>query len=325
MNRRRFVLAPAAAAVLPAWPTRAQIRPFPSQPVRIVVPTPPGGAFDTLARQLADRLAPLLGQSVVVENRAGSGTLLGTDAAAKAIPDGHTLLLGALSNIALNPGLYPRLPYQPLRDFKPIGLAVSYSYTLIARKNLRQRSLVEVVREARERPDTLTYASAGNGSGQHVAAALLFGQAQVKLVHVPYRGVQAAYQDLLGDRVDLLFDISPVARAHVDAGSVTALAVSSRERQPFHPQTPSVRETGVAPLEMESWFGLFAPSGVPAAALERLRNAFGQVMGQADLAQRIETLGGRVLRMSTAQTETFVKEEVAKWTQLVRDAHITAD
>jgi tripartite-type tricarboxylate transporter receptor subunit TctC len=217
--------------------------------VKIIVPQPPGGGFDTGARVLADRLSPLLGQPPLVENRPGAGTLVGTEAAAKAPPDGYTLLLGALSNIALNPGLYDKLSYDPLRDFVPIGLAVTWSYTLLARKDLPHKDLNELVAFARANPEQITYASAGRGSGQHIAMAVTAQLADIKLA-------QAAYQDVLGGRVDLFFDISSTARAQVDAGSVRALAVSSAEPQPMHPEVPSIAETGMAALDMESWFGL---------------------------------------------------------------------
>jgi len=323
MVRIRILLQ--AALALAALPASAQAPAYPSQPVRLIVPQPPGGGFDAVARLLAEKLAPLLGQPVVVENRAGSGTVVGTDAVAKAAPDGYTLLLGGLSNIALNPGLYPKLAYEPLRDFRPVGLAVSYSYTLIGRKDLPHATLAELVRHARDNPDQLSYASAGVGSGQHIAAAVLFQQAGVKLLHVPYRGAQPAYQDLLGGRVDLLFDISPTARAQVDAGSVKALAVSSRERQPFHPGVPSLVETGIAALEMESWFGIFAPAAVPAPVLARLRADFDKVMAMPDVIERFRSLGGKPLRLSVEQTEGLIQAEVAKWGRLVRETGITLD
>ena len=326
MLRRDLLRAGLAACPLAAArPLRAQPRAYPAQPIKLIVPQPPGGGFDAVARLLADRLAPLLGQAVVVENKPGSGTVLGTDAAAKATPDGYTLLLGALSNIALNPGLYPKLPYDPVRDFKPIGLAVSYAYTLIGRKDLPYRNLQELVQHARAHPDGLSYASAGIGSGQHIAAAILCQQARIKLQHVPYRGAQPAYQDLLGGRVDLLFDIAPTAKVQIDAGSVKPLAVSSRGRQAFHPDVPSLVETGVVPLEMESWFGVFAPAAVPAAVLARLRAEFAKVLAQPELAERFKTQGGRPLRMSVAETESFLQAELHKWTKLVRDTGISLE
>ena len=241
---------PASIVVVRWAPSRLRWRPFgaraqsdfPNRPLKIIVPQPPGGGFDFVGRTLADSLQRALGQSVVVENRPGSGTLVGTDAAAKSAPDGYTLLVGSVSNLVLNVGLYPSLPYEPQRDFEPIGVAVAYSYTLMGRKDLGLDSLAEVLKQAKAKPRALTYASAGNGSGQHVLAAATWHSAGVELVHVPYRGAQAAYQDLLGGRVDLFFDLAPTARTQFGAGTVKALATSGAQRNPMHPDVPTLRE-----------------------------------------------------------------------------------
>jgi tripartite-type tricarboxylate transporter receptor subunit TctC len=299
--------------------------PYPQQTIKIVVPQPPGGGFDTVGRLLAERLSQAMGQSVIVENRTGAGTLVGTEAVAKAAPDGYTLLIGGLSNMALNPGFYPRLSYDPVKDFNVIGLAVTYSYTLVARKDLPMSSLAELIAHAKSNPDKLNYASAGNGSGQHIAAAVLSNLAGVKMTHVPYRGAQAAYQDLIAGRVDLFFDLSPTAKIQVEADRVKALAVSSRDRQSFHPAVPSVLETGVAKLDMESWFGLFAPAATPPAIMQRLRTEFAAVMAQPELLERFQKTGGRPLKISTSDAETFVKLEAERWTRLVREAGVKAD
>jgi tripartite-type tricarboxylate transporter receptor subunit TctC len=308
--------------VLALAPAEAQT--YPDRPVRIIVPQPPGGGFDTVARVLADKLGPLLGQGFVVENKPGAGTLVGTEAAAKAPPDGYTLLLGALSNIALNPGLYPKLPYDPLKDFTPIGLAVTWSYTLVARKDLPHKDLAELIAFARANPEAVTYASAGRGSGQHIAMAVTEQLAGVKLTHVTYRGAQAAYQDILGGRVDLFFDISSTARAQVDGGTVRALAVSSKQRQAMHPDVPSVLETGVAALDMESWFGLFAPAATPPDVLARLRTEFGKVIAMPEVAETFAKTGGRVLKLSLAETDALIRSDLERWTKLLQQAGITA-
>ena len=322
MHALRLLLLVACLAVAAAAPASAQT--YPDHAIKLIVPQPPGGGFDTVARILADRLAPLLGQPLVVENRPGAGTLVGTEAAARAPADGYTLLLGALSNIALNPGLYPRLNYDPLKDFVPIGLAVTWSYTLVARKDLPHKDLKELIAFARANPEKITYASAGRGSGQHIALAVTAELAGVKLTHVPYRGAQAAYQDILGERVDLFFDISSTARPQVDAGAVRALAVSSRERQPMHPEVPSVAETGVAPLDMESWFGLFAPAATPAAVIARLRAEFAKVVASPEVAELFAKTGGRTLRLTPADTDALIRRDVERWTKLIKDAGITA-
>lgn len=298
---------------------------FPQRPLKVIVPQPPGGGFDFVARVLAEKLSLSFKQPVVVENRTGSGTLVGTDAAAKSPADGYTLLTGSVSNLALNPGLYRNLPYDPLRDFEPVGLAVSYSYTLVGRKDLPFNSLPELVAYAKANPGKLTYASAGNGSGQHVLAAALWHLAGVQLVHVPYRGAQPAYADLLGGRVDVFFDLSSTARPQVDAGTIKALAVSGAARNPMHPQVPTVRETGAAALELESWFGYFVPAKTPKAELERLQKDFLAVVKMPEVMERFEKAGGKPMALVGDEARALVRRDVERWTKLIADAGIKAD
>lgn len=293
-----------------------------AKPLRIVVPQPPGGGFDFVSRVLAENLGKQTGQSVVVENRPGSGTLVGTDAVAKAAPDGSTLLTGSISNMALNMGLYANLPYDSLRDFEVIGLAVAYSYTLMARKDLPFKSLTELVAHAKTNPGKLTYASAGNGSGQHVLAAALWHLAGVELVHIPYRGAQAAYQDLLGERVDLFFDLSSTARPQVEAGKVRALAVSGSTRLAMHPEVPTLTETGVAALELESWFGLFAPARTPTEVIAKLRADFARTAASPEVQSIFTKAGGKPLSLSAEQAKLMVARDVERWSGLVRSLGI---
>jgi tripartite-type tricarboxylate transporter receptor subunit TctC len=313
------------ALVLPAVsPVLAQDA-YPQRPLKVIVPQPPGGGFDFVARVLAEKLSLALKQPVVVENRTGSGTLVGTEAAAKSPADGYTLLTGSVSNLALNPGLYRNLPYDPLRDFEPVGLAVSYSYTLVGRKDLPFSSLPELVAFAKANPGKLTYASAGNGSGQHVLAAALWHLAGVQLVHVPYRGAQPAYADLLGGRVDVFFDLSSTARPQVDAGALKALAVSGAARNSMHPQVPTVRETGAAALELESWFGYFAPAKTPKPELERLQKEFLAVARLPEVMERFEKAGGKPMALVGDDARALVRRDVERWTKLIGDAGIKAD
>jgi tripartite-type tricarboxylate transporter receptor subunit TctC len=297
---------------------------FPNRPLKIIVPQPPGGGFDFVARTLSEPLQRQLAQSVVVENRPGSGTLVGTDAAAKSAPDGYTLLVGSVSNMVLNAGLYPRLPHDSQRDFEPIGVAVGYSYTLMSRKDLGIDSLKELLQQAKAKPRALTYASAGNGSGQHVLAAATWHSAGVELLHVPYRGAQAAYQDLLGGRVDLFFDLAPTARTQIGAGSVKALATSGAQRNPMHPDVPTLREAGVD-LELESWFGLFAPARTPAPALARLREELQRTANSADVQAAFTKAGGRPLPLGAEETRALLARDLQRWVPLVRAAGLKAD
>lgn len=320
--RRRHAI---AALALAAASGLAQAQAWPARPVRIVVPQPPGGGFDTVGRLLADRYGKVTGQSFVVENRTGSGTLVGTDFAAKAAPDGYTLLVGSVSNLALNPVLYANLPYDSLKDFEPVGLLVSYSYTLVARKDLPLQTLPEVLAYAKANPGRLNYASAGNGSGQHVLAAALWHLAKVDVAHVPYRGAQPAYQDLLGGRVDLFFDLSPTARVQVDAGNAKALAVSGAARNPMHPQVPTVQETGAAALELESWFGLFAPAKTPPEVLQKLRPDFARVAALPDVQEALVKGGGKPLALIGDDARVLVKRDVDHWSRLVKTLAIRAE
>ncbi len=324
VQRRAIVRALPAAALLGLAPGAWAQGAYPNRPLRVIVPQPPGGGFDFVARQLAERLSKQIGQGVVVENKTGSGTLVGTEAAAQAAPDGYTLLMGSVSNIALNMGLYDKLSYDSLRDFEPVGLAVSYSYTLTARQDLPLNTLKDVVAYAKANPGKLTYASAGNGSGQHVLAAALWHLAGVNVVHVPYRGAQAAYMDMLGGRVDLFFDLSSTARAQIEGGKIKPLALSGAERNPMHPDVPTITESGVAQLDLESWFGYFVPSKTPADVQERLRSELAKVIAQPELQETFRKAGGKPLALNTEQTRALVKRDVDRWTKLVREIGIKA-
>ena len=310
--------------VLAACCAAAAAQTFPSRVVRVVVPQPPGGGFDAVARTVSEPFAALLGQPVIVENRPGGGTFVGTEAVAKADADGYTLLLGASANLTLNPGLYDKLPYDP-KDFVPVGIAATFSYTLAARNDLPYGSLREIVDYARANPGKLTYASGGNGTGQHIAAAVLFKGAGVEITHVPYKGAQAVYQDLIPGRVDLFFDNSATARPHIEGGRVRAVAVSSPERLAYHPQVPTVRETGVLDFDMVTFVGYFARAATPPAALARLRADFDKVMAQPEVAAMLEKRGARPVRMTVREAEALVARDTETWTRLIRSAGIRAD
>lgn len=298
---------------------------FPTKPLKMIVPQPPGGGFDLTGRVVAQKLSELLGQSVVVENRTGAGTLIGTDAAAKAPADGYTLVVGGFSNIAANVGLYKKLPYDPLVDFVPIGMVSSVGYALVARRDLPAASLKELIDYARANPGKLTYASGGVGTGQHIAGAALAQLTGAEMVHVPYRGAQAAYQDLLTGRVDLFFDNAATAKQFVDSGQVKGLAMSTASRWSGLPQLPTVNETGVANLELEAWFGIFTRSGTPPAVLDRLRREMARVVEAPEVSAKLGGGAARMLKMAPEEADAFVRSEVAKWSVVIRNAGISAD
>lgn len=307
-----------------ALASSVQAQTYPSRPIRVVVPQPPGGGFDLVARVLAEPLARVMGNPVVVENRPGGGTIVGTEAVAKADPDGHTILLGANANIAFNPGLYAKLPYDPKADFVPIGLATFNSYTLVARGDLPFKSLKDIIEHARANPGKLTYASAGNGTGQHIVAAVTFHRAGIAITHVPYKGAGPAYQDLIPGRVDMFFDNSATAQPHVEGGRVKAIAVSSAERFSALPNVPTVRENGVD-FDLEAWIGYFVRAGTPEPIVARLRSDLDKVLAMPEIASSLQKRGYRTVRMSAKETEALVARDIDKWTQAIRSAGISVD
>ena len=312
-----------ALSGLSALPLAAQT--YPDRLLKLVVPQPPGGGFDLVGRVVADRLGPLLGQSVIVENKPGSGTLVGTDSVAKAAPDGYTLLVGALPNIVLNVGLYPKLPYDPLKDLTPVGMAVSFTYALTTRKDLPYKDVNEVIAFAKANPEKIIYASGGRGTGQHIAMAVTNQLSGVKMTHVPYRGAQSAYQDILGGRIDLFFDNVSTALPLIEGDQVKVMAVSSKARHPRLPQVPTIAETGVADFELDTWFGIFVPSATPKPIQDRLRAEMAKVVADPKFTETFVKTGGIPMNLTAAETDALISRDMARWTKLIKDAGVTAE
>lgn len=303
----------------------AQPQGFPARPIRIIVPTGPGGGFDIQARTIAQKLSEKPGLNVIVENRPGAGSLNGTEGVAKTAADGYTLLYGGLTNMAANVGLYKKLPYDPIADFTTVAKTVFIPFCLIARKDLPQSSLKDLLAFGRTNPGKINYASAGVGTGQHVAAAVMFKLANVEAVHVPYKAGAPAVQDVIASRVDVFFDNCGPAKQYVDAGQVRLLAVSSRERNAAFPGVPTAAESGVADMEMDSWAGLYIHSATPAPIVQWLRKEVAAALEAPDVVARLERGGGRVSKMSINEADTFLRAEVTKWRTLIPQAGITAD
>ena len=319
-GRAAFVLSALAAALAPSG-LAAQT--FPDRPIKIIVPVGPAGSYDLVGRLLADQLSRRLGQSVSVENRAGGGMNIGTQAVAIAPPDGTTLLVGGLANIVFNAGLYKKLPYDALNDFTPVALVFNISYTLVGAKSLPYANVQEIIAAARKEPDALKVANVGIGSGQHIFGAAFQKLTRTKLLEVSYRGSAAAFPDVLTGRVDLFFDSTPAALPYVKSDQVKGLAVLAAKRNAQMPDVPTMTEAGVPGLEIDSWIGLFAPARTPPAIMARLRQEIAQSL--PELKPRFEANGGELLEMPFDQLDAFVKSEHAKWIKVIQDAGISLD
>jgi len=313
------------AVLLAVVASSAGAQTYPDRAVRIIIPVGPGGGFDFLARIVAPKLSERLGQPVVAENRPGAGSLIGTEAVAKAPHDGYTLLVGGASNMAANSGIYKNLSYDPVADFKPVSISMSLAVCLLARKDLPQASLKELIDFARANPGKVTYASAGAGSLQHIAGALLAHLNGAQMLHIPYKGASAAQTDQLAGRVDLLFGVCSVKKQFVDSGQLKVLAVASASRAAEFANVPTVAETGVAPLEIDSWFGFFVGARTPQPIVDRLRSELTAIIASPEVAERLTRDGGRLLRMSPRESEAFVQAEVTKYRTLLPKAGVTAD
>jgi tripartite-type tricarboxylate transporter receptor subunit TctC len=309
-----FLMAFAAPAALAQdYPTRA---------VRIVVPSAPGGGYDVIGRLLAERFTSEFGHAFVVENRPGGGTLVGTQAVASASPDGYTLLIGGLANMAFNPGLHKDLRYDPVKDFAPVAMVGAFTYALVGRRDLPQADLGEVIAFARANPGKLSIATSGVGTGQHVSALMLKRFANIDLLEVQYKGAQPAYIDLLAGRVDLFFDNTTTARPFIADGRVKPYMTSGSVRDTLLPDVPTAAQAGLPDLVLDSWLGLFAPAKTSQAVIERLRGATLSAVADAQVRRRLESTGWRIIAMSPEETRGFVKREAEKWPALLRHAGI---
>lgn len=295
---------------------------YPSRTVRVVVPQPPGGGTDTIARLIADRLSKQLGQAFIVENRPGAGTLVGTEVVARAAPDGYTLLVGLNGNMAVNPSLYKNLSYDPIRDFTPVAMLANYPFLLVVNKDLPAKSVKDLIAMAKAKPGTVNYASAGNGTGQHLAMELFKMLTGANFTHVPYRGAQAAYIDVFSGQVPIFFDNISTAAAQVKGGMVRALAITTKERSKKLPELPTIAESGIPTYEYHTWFGLWAPNKTPRPIIEKLNTEVRKALSDPDVIKNISASSGEPATMPLADIEPFVKAEIAKWAEVVKKAGI---
>ena len=321
---RSLAWAAAALAVLAGCNTVAQAQTnYPDRPVKIIVPIGPGGSYDLIGRQLADALSKRTGQSFFVENKPGAGTVVGTQAAAQSEPDGYTLLVGGLSNMAFNSALYSKLAYDPKKDFVPVALVYRFGYVMVGRKDLPQAKLADIVAAAKANPGAVSVATAGVGTGQHLVAAAFMNAAGVKLQEVPYKGSPPAFTDLLAGRIDLFFDSIAAGLPYVQSGQARGIAVLSSKRSPLAPDVPTMSEAGVPGLDVDSWLGIFAPAKTPPEIVAKLRGDIRAVL--PDLKERFEKSGGEVFDLPNDKLEAFVASEYENWTTLIREIGIKLD
>ncbi len=322
---RRLVLALAAAAALASPPLAfAQSAAYPSKPIRLIVPYPPGGPLDLAARALAEQVKDSLG-TVVVENRPGAGGNVGVDFVAKQPADGYTLVVGAVATHAINPWLFAKLPYDPVKDFAPITLIAQVPNVLVmtpeTAAKLKINSVADLVNHMRRNPGRLSYASGGNGSGGHMAGELLKSMAKVSMVHIPYPGAAPAQLSVLAGQTDLMFDNLASAAANIRAGKLRAFAVTSAARAPSFPELPTMAEAGgkeLAGFDVTTWFGILAPAGTPQPIVARLNDEFRKALLSAEMKERLSKMGAEPAPTSPGEFAAFIKSELAKYEKVVK-------
>jgi tripartite-type tricarboxylate transporter receptor subunit TctC len=312
------------AALLALASAGASAQAYPSRAIHIIAPFPAGGGYDFLARLLGAEMGRTFGQPVIVENKAGANGNIGTDAAAKSAPDGYTLLMGGNSPLSLNVGLYPRLPYDPLRDFETISRVATQPNLFAANPKVPVKSVAELVAYAKANPGKLTYASNGNGSPQHLAAEQLKRMAGIDIVHVPYKGAAPTAAALLAGEVSVAFNIILLPLPHVQSGKLTGLAVASSKRSPLAPDIPTMAELGY-PIDIDTWYGLVAPAGTPKEVIAKVNAETVRILNIAELRDRTRSQGIELGGSTPDEFSAFLKADIAKWTKAIREMNIAID
>lgn len=302
-------------------PVAAQER-YPSRAVRLLVPVPPGGVLDILARLLAPRMSDALKQNIIVENRAGANGNIAVEFVAKSQPDGLNVLFGQVSNLTVNPAIYPNIPFDTLRDLAPVGLVASTPQLMAVSANSKLQSVVDMVREARAKPGTLTFASAGQGSLGHLAFELIQISGGIKLVHIPYKGASPALIDLLGGRGDLIILAQPALMGHIRSGKMRALAILTSSRASDLPNLPTLSESGFPGIESSNWFALMVRAGTPEPIIMRLNSELNRALEDKDLRAKYVQEGATPIGGSVQQLAEQIKVDLAKWKRVVTEAGI---
>ena len=307
------VMSPATAQTASEWPTK---------PLRFVVPYPPGGPLDAMARALAEEVRQPLGQTIIVENKPGAGGNIGVDLVGRSDPDGYTLVMGAVATFAINPWLFEKLPYDPIKDFQPITLVASVPNVLIVNTDFAAKNQINSVQDliafGKKNPTALYFASGGNGSAGHLAGELLNSRAGITATHVPFAGAAPAMTALLGDQTQMMFDNLASAAPLIESGKVKALAVTTKQRSSMLPDLPTIEESGIAGYDLGTWFGVFVPAGTPDDVVKRLHGVYADALNSPQIQKRLAAMGSDAKPNTPQEFSAMVKEEMAKYEEIVK-------
>jgi tripartite-type tricarboxylate transporter receptor subunit TctC len=298
---------------------------YPAKPIRLIVPFPPGGPADALARLVGEKMAASLGKAVVVENRPGAGGNIGMEVGAKAAPDGYTLVLAPAGNLTVNPSLYRSMPYDVGRDFAPITVLATVPNILVVHPSVAAKTVTQLVQYAKAHPGELNFSSPGNGSGAHLAGELLKSMAAVDMTHVPFNGIAPAVTAVLGGQVQAMFAGAPSVLQHVKSGKLRALGVASLARVAAAPDLPTLAESGFPGFDVTSWYGIVAPAGTPSQVIDRLQSEMTKALKEPDVRENLAGMGAEPVGNTPAEFAATIRSETAKWSKIVKDAKITAE
>lgn len=318
---RVIALSSALVAAALALTSAVTAQTYPTRPIRIVVPLPPGGSNDVVARMVGETIRASLGQPVVVENRPGGSGIIGTELVAKSAPDGHTLLMANTSHV-INPGLFAKLPYDPIRDFAAVALMSSTHFALVVHPSVPARSVKEFIAVAKARPGALTFASAGNGAPHHLAMELLKSTARVKLTHVPYKGAGQFVPALVAGEVSSVIGAINSLLPHLKSGRLRALGMAGNRRTPLLPDVPTIAEAALPGFTLDNWGGMLAPAGVPRNVIDRLNGEIVKALREPQIADRLTSQGVELIPSSPEEFQALMKAHMTKWANVVREAGI---
>jgi tripartite-type tricarboxylate transporter receptor subunit TctC len=324
-SRRLALAAIATAAATSLFTPLVLAQTYPTKPIKLVVPFPAGGGTDAIAREVAQKVATQQGWTIIIDNKPGSGGNLGVDTVAKAAPDGYTLALGQTSNLAINPTLYPKLPYSPEKDLTPVSLVASAPLVLVVAANSPYKTLADVVAAAKAKPEALNYASSGSGTVAHLATEQFQKTAGIKFTHVPYKGAAQGVTDLIGGQIQMYMSSIPTLIGHIKSGKMRPLAVTSAKRADDLPDVPTVAESGYKGFEAVTWFGVVGPTGLPKDVVAKLNAGFNKALQDADVKKKLEAQGADVLGSTPEKFASLIRDETVRWGKIVKESGAKVD